>query len=138
LKNDDLFLLDTSALMAFLEDEAGADRVEELLRKGAILSSISLLEVYYITLREQGELSAEQRYALLKRLPLNIIWEMNEPVLLRAGHYKSRYQISLTDALIAALTWSNEAVLVHKDPEYNELEEEKIRMERLPYKKKGK
>ena len=50
------YLLDTSALLTLIEDEAGADEVEKILReKKVILPFIVLLEVYYISLTEEGE-----------------------------------------------------------------------------------
>ena len=44
------FVLDTSALFSLLEDEAGADRVESLLRAEKVyLPWVALLEVHYVS-----------------------------------------------------------------------------------------
>ena len=119
------FLLDTSAVLAFLEDEAGAERVEELLRnEEVILPFLVLLETFYITLQEQPEDVAEKRYALLKQLPVTFLGQMDEPILLAAGRFKARFRISLADAIIAAFAVSQEAILVHKDPELEALREQ--------------
>ncbi|MEK6777926.1 MAG: PIN domain-containing protein [bacterium] len=134
MKNRKPYLLDTSAIMTFLEDEPGAHEVEKILYHGAVIPFVTLLEIYYITLREQGEPAAEHRYALLKRLPVRILSEVPEPVLLKAGYFKSRYKISLADSMIAAFAWAEKAVLVHKDPEYEQLETEGLDMVKLPYK----
>lgn len=54
------YVLDACALIAFLNDEAGADVVEELLRKSnrqepnLFLHRLNLLEVYYGIYREVG------------------------------------------------------------------------------------
>ena len=52
----DIYVLDTSAWLTLIEDEAGADSVEELIaqaRAGEIVvlvSFMSFMEVYYITI----------------------------------------------------------------------------------------
>lgn len=103
LGSEDLYLLDTSALLAFMEDGEGADEVERILRAGRIiLPFVVLLEVYYITFRERGEEVADKSYALLKSLDAEFIWEMNEPLLFNAGRFKGMYRLSLADAIIAA------------------------------------
>ena len=128
------FLLDTSAVLTFLEDEAGAERVEKLLRQEQILLPyLVLLETYYITLQEQPEDVADKRYALLKQLPATILWEMDEPTLLTAGRFKAQYRLSLADAIIAAYALRLGAILVHKDPELEALVET-VEQELLPYK----
>lgn len=64
------YLIDTSALLSFIEDEDGAARVEELLQlPSTIITWINLLEVSYITRQERDAAEADQRYALLKALP---------------------------------------------------------------------
>lgn len=129
------YLLDTSAVMAFLEDEEGAQRVETLLRNEEVfLPFLALLETYYITLQEQPEDVADKRYALLKQLPATILWSLDEPSLLTAGRLKATYHVSLADALIATMAIRNKAVLVHKDPEIAALSGI-VQMETLPFKK---
>lgn len=129
------YLLDTSAVLTFLEDEAGADRVETILRQGRlILPFCVLLETYYITLKEQPEDVADKRYALLKQLPATILWEIDEPTLLTAGRFKAQHRLSLADAIIAAFALRQGAILVHKDPELEALAGT-VAQEMLPYKK---
>ena len=133
--NKSEFLLDTSALVAFLENEAGADRVEEILKtKSLIIPFVALLEIYYITLKGKGQEFAEKRYAMLKSLPAEFVWEIDEPILLDAGRFKGRHNLSLADAIIAAMAKKHEAVLIHKDPEYEQLDNE-VKQLPLPYKK---
>lgn len=130
-----LYLLDTSAVLTFLEDEDGADRVETILRQEQIvLPYCVLLETYYITLQEQTEDVADKRYALLKQLPATILWNMDEPTLLTAGRFKAQHRLSLADAIIAAFALRQGAILVHKDPELEALANS-MEQEILPYKK---
>jgi predicted nucleic acid-binding protein len=128
------YLLDTSAILTLLEDEEGAQRVETLLRREEVLFPfLALLETYYITLQEQTEDLADQRYALLKQLPEAILWSVDEPTLLTAGRLKAAHRLSLADALIAAFAVQQQATLVHKDPEMAALQGV-VKMEILPYK----
>jgi len=54
------YVFDTSALIAYIENEAGADEVEKLLVKAIdrkselFISVVSLIEVFYISAKEQG------------------------------------------------------------------------------------
>lgn len=128
------YLLDTSALMTFIAQEAGAERIETILRDGnVILTWVSLLEIHYITLQKWGQEEADRRYAILKRVGATIITEMDEPTLLMASKFKAGYQISFADAVIAAIAQQHQAVLVHKDPEFETLADE-VALETLPYK----
>lgn len=135
---DRAFLLDTSALLAFIEKEAGADRVLEILRReDVIIPWIALLEVAYITRQERGEAEALVRYALLQRLGARVIWNADEPALLTAARLKAVHRLSLADAIIAAFSIRHRATLVHKDPEYDCLRSD-ADVEALPYKRKSK
>ena len=123
--SEEKYVLDTSACLAFLEDEEGADTVEEILRtKKCLLPSIILLEVYYVTFRNKGEEIADKRYAMLKSLSAEFLWEIDESILITAGRFKGQYRLSLADAIIAAFAKREGAVLVHKDPEYDLLAHE--------------
>ena len=129
------FVLDTSALLAWIGGEPGSDRVRALLRgaEEVLLPWPVLLEAYYVTARASGEAKALQRYAAIGQLPVTHLDAMDEPLLLAAARLKARYPISLADALIAAHAREWDAVLVHKDPEYEALAGE-IALEALPMK----
>jgi predicted nucleic acid-binding protein len=128
------YLLDSSAMFSLIEDESGADRVEEVIRQGgAILPFLVLLEVLYVSQRERGTAEANRRYSLMRRLPCELVWETDEPTLLAAAGFKARYRLSLADALIAAHAKSRAAILLHKDPELEVLAGQ-LALEALPYK----
>ena len=129
---DEVYLLDTSAIFTLLEDEEGAERVEELLRsENIILPFVVLIEVYYISLQRHSEEVADQRYCLLKRLPAKHLGEMDEPTLLGAATLKARFRLSLADAIIAAFAIRHKAILVHKDPEFEAISA-LVKLEPLP------
>lgn len=126
------FVLDTSALFSLIEEEAGKERVAQILRKEEfILPFVTLLEVHYITQQEQGLSEADRRYAILKQS--NVLWSFDEPTLLTAARLKAQNRISFADSMIAAVAIQNHAILVHKDPEYEALNDQ-LEMEALPYK----
>ena len=127
-------LLDTSALFTFIEDEPGADRVEQALNQvTTLLPWTVLLETYYITFQEEGQAEADRRIALIRQLKVRILWDMDESILLTAAKLKANHRISLADAIIAAFAIRCGAVLIHKDPEFETLAG-LLRMEALPYK----
>jgi predicted nucleic acid-binding protein len=128
------FLLDTSALLSFIEDEEGADRVEEALKQETtLLPWPVLLEAYYISIQEEGLAEADRRIALIKQLNVKILWDMDEATMLTAARLKAEHRISLADAIIAAFAVRTEAVLMHKDPEFKILAG-LLAMEALPHK----
>ena len=128
------YVLDSSALLAFIENEEGAGRVESILQtEKVLLPCLVLLEVHYITRQERGQGEADRRYALLKQLPCEILWRLDEPTLLTASRFKASHRLSLADSMIAAFAQRQQAALVHKDPEYDVLAEE-VELEALPYK----
>ncbi len=131
-----IYLLDTSALLTFIDDEDGSDRVEEVLKMvGTLLPWPVLMETYYISLREEGRAEADRRYALIRHLETEILWDMNEQILLIAARLKAEHHVSLADAIVAAYAIQHKAVLIHKDPEFEALADF-LPMEALPYKSK--
>lgn len=132
-QESDRYLLDTSAVLTLIEDEPGADRVEELLRtRVVLLPFVAGLETYYITLQERGADEADRRLFLLRQLQARWLDAVNDTVLVTAGRFKAHHQLSFADCLVAAFAAEAGAILVHKDPEYDALTA--LRQERLPYK----
>ncbi len=128
------FVLDTSAIMTLFEKEDGFLRVRQVIQQNQVfLPWTVLLETTYITRQQQGQTVAEERYAALRRLFTDILWEMDEATLLTASRWKADYRLSFADAIIAAYTRSRKAVLLHKDPEFEALRG-KVALEALPYK----
>ncbi len=129
------YLLDTSALVSYFENEAGASEVDAIVRSGAAqVPWTALLEVYYISLQERDEEEALLRFASIRAAPeVEVLWNVDEALLLTAGQIKATNRVSFADALIAAYAIQNDAVLVHKAPEFDALGD-LIPVERLPYK----
>lgn len=131
-------VLDTSAIICLLEDEPGADLVEQKvaaaeagkIKLGA--SFVSLTEAFYITHLSQGKPRAEEFVAVIKSWPMQIIYP-DESLCFAAGEIKATYSVSLADAFVAATAQLTSAILIHKDPEFEPLKGT-ISLQALPYK----
>ena len=123
------YVLDSYSLLAYAEDEKGADAVEDILTKALdnqaeiFLSVINWGEMYYIALREGGKERAELYRETFARYPIAIV-EANKELTLQAAHFKANYKISYADAFAAALAKNKKAVLVTGDKEFKSLESE--------------
>lgn len=135
------YVLDTSALFALIENEEGAQDVEALLIQAiegqheVAISVISEIEIFYISLREQGEEVARERLRLFDDLP--VARETLDCDLVRViGALKVGYSLSFADCCIAGLAQDMGAILVHKDPEFEAIAH-LVAQYKLPYKQKG-
>ena len=131
------YLLDTSALLALRDDEPGAERVAALLEaaaRGELTCHgcfISQMELMYRVWKDEGEEAGRMAYSICLRLP--ITWLHESPELLeRAAEIKACFPLSLADAWIAAAALQLDAILVHKDPEFEIVAD--LKQESLPYK----
>lgn len=130
------FLLDTSALLTLRDDEAGADRVAEVLNLATQGKAkcygcfITLMEVYYRVWRDEDKAAGQLAYQQCQALPME--WLSNtDTLLVKAAEYKALYPLSIADAWIAACASEQGAVLLHKDPEFTPLS---VAQELLPLK----
>ncbi len=122
------FVLDSFALIGYLENETFSARIEKLLKQaiqGEIqiyLHALHLGEVYYIILREQGQNVAELAYARIKAFPLKYIDIIDEDLLRTAARLKATYPISYADSFAASLGIIHNSYLLTGDPEFKKLE----------------
>ena len=132
------FLLDTSAILTLRDDEAGAERVAEVL--GLAISGkakcygcfMTLMEVYSRVWRDEDKAAGQLAYQQCLALPIE--WMSNSEVLLvRSAEFKAMHPLSIADAWIAACAAEQGAVLLHKDPVFKPLP---VMQELLPLKTK--
>ncbi|TDA65755.1 MAG: type II toxin-antitoxin system VapC family toxin [Clostridia bacterium] len=115
------YVLDACALIAFLNDEAGADVVEDLLRAAGaqqailILHRINLLEVYYGVYRHEGHEAGTHVLEKVRDLPVAEVDQITEAVFMEAGRLKALYRLSLADSIAAAEAMVRSARLVTAD-----------------------
>ena len=130
------YLLDTSALLTLRDDEPGADEVAGFLTEAqqgtavCLGCFITLMEVLYRVWKDEDETTGRFAYEQCLSLPMSWIHESPE-LLEKAAEIKAHHALSLADAWIAAAAFLGNAELVHKDPEFETLSMNQIR---LPYK----
>jgi predicted nucleic acid-binding protein len=140
-----VYVLDTSAILAMLADEPGAERVSALLQPsagdvlheagdeevdGCLLPFLALMELEYLARRRLGEAEASRLLQLVQSWPAEVV-ESESAWRHEAARVKATTPLSVADAWIASLALLHDAVLVHKDPEYDAVDG--LLAERLPY-----
>lgn len=122
----DRYVLDSFALLAYLQAEPGGAMVKTILHEAkagqaaAFISLINLGEVLYKLERQQGAGSVPGSIALLESLPL-IVAEATRARVYAAAHLKANYAISYADTFVAALAQELDAVVLTGDPEFRKL-----------------
>jgi len=120
------FVLDTSAILALRGNEAGASRVEAILRaarRRVLVSFMTRMEILYRVTIDEDEEAALGAVRLLDAA--DVEWVSCEPAILgEAARIKARGGLSVADAWIAATAVVRDAVLVHKDPEFRRVREQ--------------
>lgn len=117
------YVLDSFALLAFLQKEQGSARVNEILERArkkqvtVLFSEISLGEVYYILIRAFGLEEANVMLAHILALPITIASVSRDGVL-AAAQYKARGSISYADCFVVALAVAARATIVTGDREF--------------------
>ena len=124
-----LRVLDAYSLIAYLEGEAGKDRMIEIIRdardtgRDLLLSVVNWGEVYYIILREAGLKQAEAVSNVISTLPIQLI-----PVDLdqtrQAAVFKAKKKMSYADCFAAALAKLRNAELVTGDEDFRQVKDE--------------
>lgn len=120
-------VLDSYALLAYLENEAGALQVKSLLSQAETGSSrlwmsiVNLGEVLYITERERGLAHSRNVLATVEQLPVDLVIA-DRAHTLSAAHIKARFPLSYADAFAAALAQTKSVPLVTGDEEFSRVE----------------
>lgn len=113
------FVFDACALIALLEDEPGANIVEDLLQEPAnrrLVHAVSVCEVYY-DLRRRGDTEdAETLESLLTDYGLEIIDALPSDLWRIAGKIKAEWRrVSLADCFALALAIRESGTLITSD-----------------------
>lgn len=121
------YVLDTWAVIAYLEDEPSAEKVEELIATAheeqipIYMSVVNVGEVWYTLAREVSEEEANAGVKMLSDLRIqfeNADWELTQ----EAARFKSQNKMSYADAFAAALAKVKKADLVTGDNEFKPLD----------------
>lgn len=115
------YVFDACALIAFLNDEDGAEEAEKLFeraRAGEVelyATSVNLYEVYYDALRNTSREKAEELLTDLYTLPVTVIESVDRNLMRLAGYFKTTHRMSVADSFALALAKQLEAILVSTD-----------------------
>ncbi len=131
------YVLDSYAILAYLEAEPGSDRVQDLFesaREGICrlyMCVVNMGELMYIVERERGLPKAQETLARIEELPIEIA-NADQPLTLAAAHLKMDCPIAYADCFAAALAQLKNATLVTGDPEFNKIKADRnVRIEWL-------
>ncbi len=122
-------VLDSYSLIAYIENEPGAEKMIEVLRlardsgKALLLSVVNWGEVYYIMLREADQERADHVAHLISTLPIQIV-PVDLELARQAALFKSRKKMSYADCFAAALAKLRRAELVTGDKDFRQVEGE--------------
>ncbi len=123
------YVLDSYAMIAYFEDEPGAERVAQILKQltqgkaKGFMSVVNWGEVYYNTMREEGFVEAEKIILQLGKFPIQLV-EVNRDSAYEAAKLKGKYHIPYADCFAAALSAKLNATLVTGDSEFKKLKEQ--------------
>jgi ribonuclease VapC len=120
-------VLDSWAVMAYLEDEASAEKVADIIadaheEKIPLLTTVvNAGEVWYILAREASVAEADASVRQLRQLGIEFInadWDLAR----EAGGFKAKHRMSFADCFAAALAKQRKAHLVTGDQEFKQVE----------------
>jgi uncharacterized protein len=122
-------VLDPYSLIAYLENENGAEKMIEVIQgardsgRTLLLSVVNWGEVYYITLRETGRERVEAVAHLISTLPIQVV-PADLELTRQAAEFKASKKMSYGDCFAAALAKLRRAELVTGDEEFRQIEKE--------------
>jgi PIN domain nuclease of toxin-antitoxin system len=122
-------VLDSYALMAFFEDEPGADFVRSLIQKAVesdmtlLMSVVNLGEVWYSIARSNSADIADQYIHEIKGMGIKIV-DIDWALTRQAAVFKVHWNISYGDCFAAALAKIRKAELVTGDKEFKSIDGE--------------
>jgi len=128
------YVLDTSALLTLWNDEEGVDFVDDVLRSGAhvCISFMSCMEGRYRIWKNAGKAESDEFAKYLDLLPLKRV-NVTDTIFEKSIEIKASHNLSVCDSWIVATAVAEEAVLVHKDPEFEQVKTI-VKLKALPYK----
>lgn len=116
-------VLDSWAVIAYLEDEPAAERVADIIADAhenntpLLMSVVNLGEVWYIIAREASDAEADRCEKELRQLGIEIVdadWSLTN----HAARFKSKHKMAFADCFAAGLAKQKRAHLVTGDREF--------------------
>ncbi|MCU0388825.1 MAG: type II toxin-antitoxin system VapC family toxin [Chitinophagaceae bacterium] len=123
-----IIILDSYAMLAFFRNENGADFIEGLLVEASegriqlVMTAINAGEVYYMSVRKDGQATAEKVWDALLNFPIDF-HHIDIDFSLKAARIKATYKMSFADAFAASLAIDLNGLLVTGDKEFVQVSE---------------
>ena len=114
------YLLDSSAILAYLLNEPEAARVAAI-HQQAHLPFMAISELYAALWLRFGQAKADEAVATIRGWQLPWLWPDERAVLL-AGRWRAIHRLGIADSFIAALAFLHDVTLVTKDPDFQILQ----------------
>jgi uncharacterized protein len=123
------YVLDTWAIIAYLEDEPSAPQIADLIASAheedipVYMTVVNVGEVWYTIAREISEQDANASIKELRDLRIQFEdadWELTQ----EAARFKSQHKMSYADCYAAALAKTQRGELVTGDKEFKSLEDQ--------------
>ena len=120
------YVLDASALIAYLQRTAGAYKVNELLKEArqerakVLMSAVNYGEVYGRILRERDPDQALLAEQVVNPLPIEVMDATSQRAC-KAADVKVKHKLYYADSFAAALAMEYKATLVTSDSDFRKL-----------------
>lgn len=120
------YVLDANALLNFMNDEPGAERVQRFLASALrednpiLMSVVNWGEVLYVSWERRGEEAAKRTMAAVARLPLEVV-PADLALISKAAEIKSVHKVPYADSVAAALAELRQAILITSDRDFRKL-----------------
>lgn len=122
-------VLDSWAMMAYLQGEKAAKKVVDILADAhangdsLLMSVVNAGEVWYTIAQRAGTDRAEEAIELLRSLGIKFI-DIDWATTQIAASYKAKGKISYADCFAAALAKQTNSPIITGDPEFKQVEKE--------------
>ncbi|MDO9263005.1 MAG: type II toxin-antitoxin system VapC family toxin [Desulfosalsimonadaceae bacterium] len=117
------YLFDSHALLAFFQNEPGAEIVAKILRSSMeqdlnrLICMINVGEILYLTKRRFGDTKKLEILSRIHQLGFRLL-SVTDALVFQAAEYKAQYAMSYADCFALACAIENSAVLITGDPEF--------------------
>jgi len=122
-------VLDAHALMIYLEKEPGHEKLASLFVSAVekddhlLMTTVNYGEIYYIILRECGQIKVNEIEAVIRTLPIEVI-DVDIQLAKEAAKFKAVKKLSYADCFAAALAKIRKGELVTGDREFTAIKNE--------------
>jgi len=121
------FLFDSHALLAFFQNEEGAEVVYNILQKSRgkrmsrLICIINLGEIIYMTKKRFGDQKKIEILGRIHQLAFKVL-SVSDILVYQAAEIKAEYPISYADCFVVACAREHGATIVTGDPEFKNVE----------------